>query len=37
MDNDDAGINIENFETTTSYEEKHVKGVATEEESKHQA
>ncbi len=33
MDNDDAGINNENFETTTSYEEKHVKGVATEEES----
>ena len=33
MDNDDAGINIENFETTTDYVENHIIGSATEEKS----
>lgn len=34
MDNDDAGINVENFETTTDYVENHVKATATEESTK---
>ncbi len=34
MDNDDAGINVQNFETTTDYVEKHVTATATEEQTR---